>query len=167
MQYILSSMKYLSLQARFGKILLVTLVVLLDQWSKGVAVAALLPASPVAVLPCFNFVLVFNKGISFGMLGHNAPQLVALLLPLLLSVIVVVLCCWLLRESEKPVAFALALIVGGALGNLFDRFWRGAVVDFLDFYWGRYHWPAFNLADSFIFIGVAVFLFGNISSKRR
>jgi len=70
-----------------------------------------------------------------------------------------------LPEEESAVAIALILVLGGAVGNLIDRFLYGEVIDFLDFYWSQFHWPAFNFADSFITVGVAMLAFRLISSK--
>ena len=70
-----------------------------------------------------------------------------------------------LPEKEITLTLALSFILGGAMGNLIDRLLYGEVIDFLDFYWSRYHWPAFNAADSFITIGVLLTLFRLIQSK--
>ncbi len=70
-----------------------------------------------------------------------------------------------LREQETGLITALAFILGGAIGNLIDRVLHGEVIDFLDFYWSNYHWPAFNLADSFITVGVVITLFYLMKAK--
>ena len=70
-----------------------------------------------------------------------------------------------LHEQETGLIAALAFILGGAIGNLIDRVLHGEVIDFLDFYYSNYHWPAFNLADSFITIGVTITLFYLIGAK--
>ncbi len=72
-----------------------------------------------------------------------------------------------LPEAEKTLTVALSFILGGAIGNLIDRLLHGEVIDFLDFYWSRYHWPAFNAADSFITVGVILTLFRLIQSKDK
>jgi len=72
-----------------------------------------------------------------------------------------------LPEKENTLTMALSFILGGAMGNLIDRLFYGEVIDFLDFYWSRYHWPAFNAADSFITVGVILTLFRLIQSKDK
>ena len=142
--------------------LLAALTALLDQWSKSSIIAmAKVTALPMKILPFFNIVLVFNHGISFGMFA-GAHAFMDWLLPACLSLITLLLVVWLLRSQEKHVIVALGLIVGGAAGNLVDRLGEGVVTDFLDFHIGNYHWPAFNVADSAIFIGVVIFIFANI-----
>jgi signal peptidase II len=73
---------------------------------------------------------------------------------------------WLWKEKNKNTILSLSFILGGALGNLSDRFFRQGVVDFLDFHLQSYHWPSFNIADSFIFLGVLLLLWGNVKEKR-
>lgn len=142
---------------------LAALTAFFDQWSKASIVAlAKATALPLKLLPVFNIVLVFNRGISFGMLSGGAHELVDWLLPVCLFLVTLLLAVWLVRAQEKHIVFALGLIIGGAVGNLIDRVKDGAVTDFLDFHIGIYHWPAFNLADSAIFIGVVIFLLTNI-----
>ncbi len=107
----------------------------------------------IEVTPFFNIVLTFNRGVSFGMFaGHNQP----LLLIAIACVIILVLLSWLRKNTSPMVALAVGAIIGGATGNVIDRIRHGAVVDFLDFYIKGLHWPAFNIADSFVFIGVVV-----------
>ncbi len=136
----------------------ITAVILIaDQWTKAWAMARLEPGSPVAVLPgVFNLTLVLNPGVAFGILAGVPPgwrwlvtvfSLAALLLLCSLAVRIVPDGGWL-----GPIA--LGLVFGGAAGNLLDRWRLGAVVDFIDLYWRDYHWPAFNVADSAITVGV-------------
>lgn len=124
--------------------------------------AAVLAAAPalaegVEVLPFFDLVLVHNRGVTFGLLASHHPAGRWLLI-LLTSAISIGLLVWLMRAQSRTQAAALGLIIGGALGNLVDRLRQGAVTDFLDFHAQGYHWPAFNLADSGIVLGVALLL---------
>ncbi len=134
------------------------LIIFLDQASKVAMLDwVLVPPRTIEITGFFNLVLVFNPGISFGLFGSGS-----LLGPYLLSALAVAisagLLIWLKKQPEKPLALAVGLIVGGALGNVIDRFRFGAVVDFLDFHLAGWHWPAFNLADSAITLGVVVIL---------
>lgn len=136
--------------------LMVAVVALaLDQFSKFwlLEIVDIDSRPPMAIGPIFNLVMVWNRGISFGMLAeHNLPYaLVALSL-----VIVAVLATWLRCAQERWVAFSIGLVIGGALGNVVDRLRFGAVADFFDFHVAGYHWPAFNIADASIFIGVVL-----------
>jgi signal peptidase II len=111
----------------------------------------------ISLMPFFDLVMVWNKGISFGLfsnsgLGHKW------LLSAVSIVIVSVLIFWLQRTHDRLSALAFGLIIGGAVGNIYDRFAYGAVADFFDFHIGGYHWPAFNIADSAITIGVVLIL---------
>jgi signal peptidase II len=101
----------------------------------------------------FNLTMVWNHGVSFGMFSsHQQP----LLLSAVAALIVIVLLIWLAKSHDRYLTWGIGLIVGGAIGNIIDRLRFGAVVDFLDFHAFGYHWPAFNIADSAIFIGVVV-----------
>jgi signal peptidase II len=107
----------------------------------------------IAVAPFFNLVLVWNRGVSFGLFaGHNQPYL----LVAIALVLVAVLSVWLRKITVPAEAAAIGLVIGGALGNVIDRLRFGAVADFFDLHAAGYHWPAFNIADSCIFIGVVV-----------
>ena len=75
--------------------------------------------------------------------------------------------CWLYCTQKLYMAWALGLIIGGAMGNLYDRIKNAAVADFLDFHIGMYHWPAFNLADSFVFIGVVLLLIEDLYLQKK
>lgn len=129
-----------------------------DQVSKAWIIATLVePGRGFAVTEFFNLVYVRNQGLSFGLLRHDAwwgPWLFAAI-GVAMSVFLVM---WLRTIRWWPARAAIGLILGGAIGNIADRVTRGAVVDFLDFHWGGYHWWAFNVADSAISVGVGVLI---------
>lgn len=111
----------------------------------------------IEVLPFFQFRLVWNPGISFSLFNSGEATTIALLIVFQLCVVGLLL--WWLRQAEtRMIAVGIGLIVGGALGNIADRIMHGAVVDFLDFHAAGYHFPTFNLADTFISIGVGFWL---------
>jgi signal peptidase II len=136
------------------------IVVLLDQVSKR---ALLLHFNEVGcaahhqtVTPFLDLVLTCNSGVSFGILNQTGVN--SLLFTVAAAAIVVVLIVWLWRIRATFLAIAIGLIIGGATGNVIDRLRFGAVVDFLYFHAGAWYWPAFNLADSAICLGVAAML---------
>lgn len=129
-----------------------------DQATKAAALAAAPAlARGVEVLPFFDLVLVQNRGVTFGLLASDHPTGRWLLI-LLTGAITAGLLVWLMRAHGRLQTAALGLIVGGALGNLVDRLRHGAVTDFLDFHARGHHWPAFNLADGGIVVGVLLLL---------
>ena len=121
------------------------------------------PPQVIPVTGFFNLVLGFNTGVSFGLFGE-APAwlLMAFILPMVAGLLV-----WMTRTDSRLTAIALGLVVGGALGNLLDRLRHGAVTDFLDFYVGAYHWPAFNFADVAIVSGVALLLIESVLAREE
>ncbi len=133
---------------------LIAAVALLDQASKWFVVEYFMNQPRVVeVTGFFNLVLTYNTGISFGIFsGSDAWVRWALIVAAF--GIVAVLLDWLRRQPGTVLTLATGLICGGALGNVIDRIRTGAVVDFLDFYLGTWHWPAFNLADAAITLGV-------------
>jgi len=141
---------------------LATLVVVLDQLGKWwILERIMLPPRVIEVTSFFNLVLTWNRGVSFGMFNTDSPFNVWVL-PLVAVAIVVMLVAWLTRADRQLLAIALGSIIGGAIGNLIDRVRFGAVADFLDVHAFGYHWPAFNVADSAITIGVAVLIFDSV-----
>jgi signal peptidase II len=139
-----------------------------DQLSKALALALLELHRPLAVLPFFNLTLVFNPGAAFSFLSEAGGWQrwffsgLAVVLSLVMGI-------WLARlaRGELGRAIGLALVIGGAIGNLIDRLRFGYVVDFFDFHLAGWHWPAFNIADSCITIGVAMLLFCELRGGRR
>jgi signal peptidase II len=138
---------------------LIALVAFCDQISKWWIVnVAMRPPHVIMVAPFLNFALVWNKGVTFGLLNRIDHGYMPYILIGMGLVIVLLLGRWLLRTTSGLVAFALAGIMGGAISNIIDRFRYGAVVDFLDFYYHGYHWYTFNIADAAIVTGVCLLL---------
>jgi signal peptidase II len=135
-------------------------VIVLDQISKAI-VETVMETHPfgIPVLPFFSLVAAHNRGVSFSQLGFIPPWLLAGGA----IVVALILLFWLTRIDSRLQAIGLGLIAGGALGNVIDRIRVGAVFDFLDFYvsagGNEWHWPAFNVADSGITVGVILLLF--------
>jgi len=119
----------------------------------------------IEVLPFFNLVKVNNYGVSFGMFNDLANG--KIILSVVALCITIGLCVWLYKVTKMYMIIALGLIIGGAIGNIYDRVKYGAVRDFIDLYIGNYHWPAFNIADSTIFIGVAILLIDSFVNKNE
>jgi signal peptidase II len=146
------------------------LTVILDQLTKAAVLAFFAHAGlddGTRVAPFFNLVLTYNRGVSFGLFNSGSGGRDALLFSLVAGAIVAGLVWWLARAESPLLAVAIGLIVGGAAGNVADRIRLGAVVDFLDFHLGSWHWPAFNLADSAICIGVAAMLLDGLLLQRQ
>ena len=142
------------------------LIVILDQATKWLAEALLLPFQPVPLMPLLNFTLMYNEGAAFSFLA-NAGGWQRWLFAGFALVMTLALTFWLLRldKGERATAAALSLVIGGAIGNLIDRVQTGRVVDFIDFYVGTWHWPAFNVADSAISIGIVFLLITSFRSE--
>lgn len=116
---------------------------------------------PLKITGFFNLVMVWNRGISFGMLADHGTARVLLLIALTL-LIVIILLRWLWQSTRTRLSAGLGLVIGGALGNIIDRALYGAVADFFDFHVWGYHWPAFNIADSAIVLGVAILVWDSM-----
>ena len=131
------------------------LVIALDQWTKHIAVGALEYLRPVAVIPGFlNWTLAYNTGAAFSFL-HDAGGWQRWLFTIIAIVASIVFAFWLARtrRGDWRNAVPLALIIGGALGNLVDRLIAGKVTDFIEVYWRDWSFPAFNVADSAVCVG--------------
>jgi len=143
--------------------LVAVITAMLDQASKWIVLKSFQPGDIRPVIEgFFNLTLTFNKGAAFGLWSWLTPGLRELVLGLTILIAVGVVTYLLTRtyNADRISQAALALILGGAVGNVIDRVRIGAVVDFLDFYIGSWHWPAFNVADSAICLGVfALILF--------
>ena len=146
---------------------IVVLVILADQLSKQWVLANFDLFESVQLLPFFNFTYVRNYGAAFSFLSEAGGwqrwlfTLVAVGFSTLLTV-------WLRKQAASlwKLNLAYTLVIGGALGNLIDRLMHGFVVDFIDFYWGKSHYPAFNIADSAIFIGAVLIIWDSFFNSK-
>ena len=142
-------------------IFILSLTTFIDQITKYIAFIVLFKNQQILIVNDFlNFRPVWNDGISFGMLqGYgNFGRIIFIIIALIISV-------WIIIYSKKlnTIGFiGYNMIAGGAIGNVIDRVIHGKVVDFIDFHYKDYHWPAFNMADSFIFIGVLLFIYSEL-----
>ena len=140
-------------------------VLIFDQLSKLWLISLVAEHEAVRLLPFFNLVMVWNTGVSFGMLGAAAvgpwPFVVVS------GLITVGLLVWLWRLRGRLLAAAVGAVIGGAVGNMIDRIAYGAVADFFDFHLMGYHWPAFNVADAAIVVGVAAIILEAFLGQRR
>ena len=143
-------MKPLSLK-QIGLLCALTIIII-DQITKNLVVLMMYEGQK-EILPFFNLVHVWNRGISFGLFNNDHSG--AWILCALSLAITVFFIRWLGKTDHKPLALAIGAVIGGALGNVIDRIRFQAVVDFLDFHVGNWHYPAFNVADSAIVVGIA------------
>lgn len=135
----------------FG-IIVILIIIALDQISKDAALDFTRISLKVEINKYLNFVHVWNKGISFGLFNQFKNSSYIFLS--ISSIITFILIFWLMQSGKFATYFPLSLVIGGAISNIIDRIRHGAVVDFIELHIETYFWPAFNLADSFICIGV-------------
>lgn len=143
-------------------------VIVLDQITKHMAVDRFSLYERLEVFPHFNLTLAYNSGAAFSFLADAGGWQRWLFTAIAVAASVMIL-IWLARltKAEKMQGAALSLILGGALGNFYDRLVLGHVVDFLDFYWGNYHFPAFNIADTAITIGAGLILLDMLLGAKK
>jgi len=115
------------------------------------------PCEPIVITPFFDLIMVWNRGISYGLFPADSAGEVWLLIGFMLSVSLVLL-WWMTRAETRLLAAGLALVIGGAIGNVIDRILYGAVADFFHFHAFGYSWYVFNVADAAIVIGVVIIL---------
>ncbi|MAN79443.1 MAG: signal peptidase II [Rhodospirillaceae bacterium] len=143
------------------------LVIVLDQITKWWVLTDLMnPPRMIEVLPFANLVLVWNRGVSFG-LFNTASVYGPWILSALAIGVSAVLAVWLFRGPNRMVGWGIGLILGGALGNVIDRLVHGAVVDFVDLHVAGAHWPAFNVADSAITIGAGLLILDSLFHRDK
>jgi len=149
------------------------LMVIFDQLTKKIAEAELLLHKPIAIFPSFNFTLMYNKGAAFSFLSE-AGGWQRIFFVALSTIISIFLFFWLKQissddkqKNNQLLQVAIALILGGAIGNLIDRAMTGAVVDFIQLYYSTYYFPAFNIADSAITVGAALLIIDMFLESKR
>jgi signal peptidase II len=147
---------------------LVVLTLIADQLSKELLLRYLLKVGTVVQVidDFFRLVIVWNSGVSFGFLGGD-KALPSWILSLVAAAVCVGLFIWLRRVDRPLIGWGIGLVIGGAIGNVIDRARWGAVFDFADFHVGQWHWPAFNVADSAIVVGVGLMLVDSLLSEKQ
>ena len=147
---------------------LAALVVLLDQWSKVLALEHLDYGRPLKLLPVLNLTLQYNTGAAFSFLS-GAGGWQRWLFSTVALVASVVIFVWLarLKRGERLLALSLSLILGGAIGNLWDRLQLGHVVDFVSVHYGPHYFPTFNVADAAVSVGAGLMILDAIIQVRR
>lgn len=159
-------MRNLILKSGLRWVWLSALVILIDRITKISALRLLEPYSPLPILPSFNLTLAYNKGAAFSFLDAASGWQMWVLgaIAVIVSVIIII---WMKRlpASKRWLCIAIALILGGALGNLWDRLSYGHVIDFLEVYVSHFYWPAFNVADSAICVGAVMLFFDALFKK--
>lgn len=145
------------------------LVIIFDQITKWLIVLNLEEFDRIPILPFFNIVRAHNKGAAFSFLSDAGgwQHWLFIGLAIVVSIMIIGMLTEIKSKARRLEGIALSLILGGAIGNVIDRLIHGYVVDFLDVYVGGYHWPAFNVADSAICIGAALFLIYVLSSTKK
>ncbi len=118
------------------------------------------------ILPFFNIVEIWNFGISFGLFSQNNDYGHLFLIAIAITICIIFL-VWLFYVNEKLIIFAIPILIGGALGNIWDRLRFQAVADFLDFHAFGWHYPSFNLADTFVFIAIALIVFDGLFLEKK
>jgi signal peptidase II len=156
------------LKARLGLLSLAVLV--LDQWTKHLAETSLAGRPPLTVIPGFlDLIHVENTGVAFGLFAAGSSTMGVLALTLLgmIALGLVLYYFWRTPDTNRVILVSLALILGGAVGNLMDRIMSGSVTDFIDVYVGTHHWPTFNAADSAITVGIVLLTFDALFARRQ
>lgn len=145
----------------------ILILIFLDQVTKWWIINYIMqPIKILPITPFFNIVLTWNSGISFGIFS-NQGSFSVIILSTLATLIVFFLGVWLMKAENKKLIIGLICIIGGAIGNIIDRVYHGAVIDFLDFHIKSYHWPAFNVADSCIFIGATLIILDSLFPDKK
>ena len=144
------------------------IAIIIDQWTKHLVLDSMSLYQSIQLLPFFNLTYVHNYGAAFSFLD-DAGGWQRWFFTVIAMVVSAVIIWWLAqtKREQKLLPIAFAFVLGGALGNVYDRASYGYVVDFLDFYVGGYHWPAFNVADSAIFIGAALIILDMLFSNKE
>lgn len=146
-------------QSQFG-LAIAAAALALDQLTKVILIGVMEAnaLAPIELTGFFNLVMVWNRGVSFGMLAFDGDIMRWVLIVVAIAVVALLYLFWLRRTDSRVVAGGLGLVIGGALGNSVDRLVHGAVADFFDFHLAGWHWPAFNVADSAIVVGVLLLM---------
>jgi len=137
-------------------------IVVLDYITKRIVAANLLPHESINILPFLRIVYVENKGAAFGLFSALGNNIFVLISVITISFIVI----YSFKFAKGLEIYSFSFILGGAIGNLIDRLTIGKVIDFIDLFMGKWHWPAFNIADSALTVGIVLFILINLRNSR-
>tara|TARA_E500000331_G_C17024985_1_gene612545 strand:- start:87 stop:587 length:501 start_codon:yes stop_codon:yes gene_type:complete len=154
-------------QKNFTNLVLIIFIFLIDRISKILIVSYIKESgnAEIALTTFLNLNLIWNEGIAFGLLSFE-EALSYNLVTIIISIVIIILLI-MLNKAEKLSRFAILLVIGGALGNFFDRIYYSAVPDFIDFHLKSFHWFIFNVADIFISIGIICLIYVEILKKDK
>ena len=154
-------------QKNFTNLVLIILIFLIDRISKILIVGYIKESenTDIALTTFLNLNLIWNEGIAFGLLSYESA-LSYNLVTIIISIVIIILLV-MLNKAEKLSRFAILMVIGGALGNFFDRLYYSAVPDFIDFHLKSFHWFIFNVADIFISIGIICLIYVEILKKDK
>ena len=154
-------------QKNFTNLVLIIFIFLIDRISKILIVSYIKESgkAEIALTTFLNLNLIWNEGIAFGLLSFE-DALSYNLVTIIISIVIIILLI-MLNKAEKLSRFAILLVIGGALGNFFDRIYYSAVPDFIDFHLKSFHWFIFNVADIFISIGIICLIYVEILKKDK
>ena len=158
-----------SLRIKIKYFIIAIIIVAVDLYTKHLANTSLEFAQPVKITSFFNLTLLYNHGAAFSLLSNSQTSWQMVMFSAISLIAAVVLIYLIIKQpaSAKLNLFSFTLILGGALGNFYDRAFRGYVIDFLDFHIGNYHWPSFNIADSAITCGVILLILASLFKKEK
>ncbi|MGX5174422.1 signal peptidase II [Aliikangiella sp. IMCC44653] len=147
---------------------LTLIFIIADQYTKYLAVTHIGPYEVIEVMPFFNLILRYNPGAAFSFLADQ-PGWQVIFFSVVSSIVSLGIIAWMATTpaKNKILNVGLALILAGAIGNLYDRLTLGKVVDFIDWYYQSYHWPAFNIADSVILLGAVLMLIDGFKNNEQ
>ena len=155
-----------SKKVQIFSLLLCVFVIIFDQATKWSVLAFLPQGSIINICPFLNLILTFNFGTSFGLLSPDTIMEYYMIIALSILCIIFLIYVFIkLKNTAEQIL--CSLLIGGAIGNLMDRFFHGAVVDFIDVYYNNWHWPAFNIADGFISCSAIALLIYNLFSSEK
>lgn len=158
-----------SLKPKLKYFILAIIIIIADLYTKHLANTSLEFAQPLKITSFFNFTLLYNHGAAFSLLSNSQTSWQMVMFSIISFVAAVVLIYLIIKQpaEAKLNLFSFSLILGGALGNFYDRTFRGYVIDFLDFHIGNYHWPSFNIADSAVTCGVILLILASLFNKKK
>ena len=158
-------MAKLSIKKNISIIITFFLIIFFDQLTKILVIKNFQLYESLSILPFFNLTFIVNYGFAFGFL--NNPSLNQIIVILVIFSIISYFLYLLIKTQDHFFRISLILVLSGAVGNFIDRILHGFVIDFIDVYFGSYHWPAFNLADSSITLGFMLIMFNILFLNKK